>query len=130
MDDNIVALLKGRNFAHVVTRRKDGEPRVVLIWVGTDGEHVLLNGSEGNRYWLEDVKRDPRVIVTVVNHDNPYEYTTITGRVTEITHDGANDHIHRLHNKYHGTTGDTYPLGDGEQRAKVLVTPEKVRYNG
>jgi len=130
VEDKTKALLKGKNFCHLVTRRQDGEPRVVLIWVDTDGEHVLVNGSEGNRHWLDDVRRDPRVIATVVNHAMPYEYVTIEGRVVEITHDGANDFIHRLHNKYQGSTGDAYPLTDGEQRAKVVIEVDSVRYNG
>jgi PPOX class probable F420-dependent enzyme len=130
MDDAVIALLKGRNFCHLITFKKNGDPRVVVIWVDTDGENVVVNGSDGNRYWVEDVKRDPRVIATVVNHDKPYEYVTVWGRVSETTHDGANDHIHRLHNKYHGTSGDTYPLGDGEQRIKVIIEPEKVRHYG
>ena len=89
MEAGVQALLtQGRNFCHLVSRRSDGSPRVVVIWVDAADGHVLLNGQEGDRHWLEDVRRDPRVICTVVNMEDPYEYVTIHGRVVEDTHEG------------------------------------------
>ena len=120
-------LTEGRNFAHVVSSRRNGEPRVVLVWVDADAEHVLLNGQEGARQWLEDVRNDPRVIVTVVNHDDPYEYVTIEGTVESETHEGANAHIDKLAQKYWGTD---YGLEAGAQRVLVRVRPQKVRHRG
>ena len=40
-------LLEGKNFCGVVTIGKDGRPDVVVVWVDTDGEGVLLNSAEG-----------------------------------------------------------------------------------
>ena len=118
-------LTEGRNFAHLVTRRRDGSPRVVVIWVDADGDHVLLNGQEGDRYWLEDVRRDPEVIITVVNMEDPYEYVTVHGRAVEDTHEGANAHIDALARRYWGRD---YGLAEGKQRVIVRVAPERVRH--
>ena len=126
MDDRVRELLsEGRNFCHLVTRKRDGEPRVVVIWVDADGEHVLLNGQEGERRWLTDVRRDPRVIITVVNAENPYEYVTIHGRAVEDTHEGANEHIDALAQRY---WGKGYGLEEGKQRVLVRVAPDTVRH--
>ena len=118
-------LTQGRNFCHLVTRKPDGSPRVVVLWVDADDEHVLLNGQEGDRYWLEDVRRDPAVIATVVDMDHPYEYVTIHGRVVADTHQGANAHIDALARRYWGTD---YGLPEGKQRVIVRVAPERVRH--
>lgn len=128
MEDRSRALLtEGRNFAHLVTRREDGSPRAVVVWIDADGDHALLNGQEGERHWLEDVRNDPRVVVTVVNHDDPYEYVTITGKVESETHEGANAHIDKLAQKY---WGKDYGLGEGDQRVLMRVHPDDVRHRG
>ena len=126
MEAAVTALLsEGRNFCHLVTRKANGSPRVVLIWVDADDGHLLLNGQEGDRFWLEDVRRDPQVICTVVNMDDPYEYVTIHGRAVEATHDGANAHIDALARRYWGRD---YGLAEGKQRVLVRVAPERVRH--
>jgi PPOX class probable F420-dependent enzyme len=121
-------LLQAANFCHVGTIRKDGSPHVVPVWVDVESDDVLLNTAEG-RAWLANADRDPRVTLTVQSLENPYEYVTIRGRVSERTHEGADDHINALARKY--LDKDEYPFRQpGEQRVKVRVTPEHVNHNG
>jgi PPOX class probable F420-dependent enzyme len=121
-------LLKAKNFCHVGTIRKDGTPHIVPVWVDTDGGEVLLNTAKG-RAWITNAERDPRVTLTVQNFENPYEYVTIRGRVAEVTHEGADEHIDALAKKY--LDKDTYPLRQpGEVRLKVRIVPEYVHHNG
>ena len=48
----------------------------------------------------------------------------LRGAVVEMTHDGADEHIDVLANKYLGTD---YPnRREGEQRVKVRIRPERV----
>ena len=128
IDDNSRALLEGKNFAHVATLREDGTVQVTVVWVDVEGDTVALNSAEG-RVWPANVRRDPRVTVTVANAENPYEYTEVRGRVVEDTHDGADEHIDALAKKY--MDADTYPFRqEGEQRVIFRVEPERVRYYG
>lgn len=121
-------LLEARNFCHVATIDTDGTPHVAVSWVDVNGEDVLLNSAEG-RKWPENLRRDPRVTLTVVNHDNPYEYVTIEGRVVEMTHNGADEHIDKMSQKYFGK--EKYPsAAPGEVRLLVRVKPEKVSVRG
>jgi PPOX class probable F420-dependent enzyme len=116
-------LIDAKNFCHVATNGKDGRPDAVLVWVDTDGEDVLLNGAEG-RVWPANLRRDPRVKLTVLNLENPYEYVTIDGDVIEVTPEGADDHINRLSKKY--IDQDEYPFrAPGEVRLLVRVRPLK-----
>jgi PPOX class probable F420-dependent enzyme len=121
-------LLQDKNFCHVVTTRRDGSPHVSVVWVDVEGDEVLLNGAEG-RVWPANLRRDPKVLLTVVNLANPYEYTTIKGRAVEITPDGADEHIDALAKKY--LDEDEYPFRqEGEVRLKVRIQPEKVSLRG
>ncbi len=119
-------LLEAPNFCNVATILKDGTPHVVPTWVDVQGDRVLLNSAEG-RLWPKNLRRDPRVSISVVDRENPYRWVTVDGRA-ELTHDGAVAHIDKLAKKY--TDRDEYGVPDGEQRILVRVTPERVVSRG
>lgn len=121
-------LLEGPNFAHVVTFGSNGDVHPVVAWVDVDGDDVLLNSAEG-RAWPGRLRGDPRVVVTVPERDDPYEFAVIHGRMTAMTHAGADAHIDRLARTYLGK--DRYPFrSPGEQRVVIRVHPERVRLAG
>lgn len=117
-------LLKGKNFCHVATLRADGTIHGVPVWVDVQDGEAVLNTAEG-RVWPRNLERDPRVTLTVQNMENPYEYVEVRGRVAERTHEGADEHINALTQKYMGQ--DEYPFRQpGEQRVIIRVEPEHV----
>ena len=122
-------LFEEPNFCYVATLREDGTIHGVVVWqhLEEDGR-IALNSSEG-RAWPANVRRDPRVTITVHDQQNQYEYVEIRGRIVEDTHEGAKEHIDALAKKY--MDKDEYPfLQPGEQRIKFLVEPERVRHQG
>jgi len=128
LEDKDRELIRGKNFAHVVTTKEDGRPRSVLVWIDEEDGNLVLNSAEG-RAWPTDLRRDPRVTITVANHENPYEYVTVEGRLAGESHDDADEVIDRLAYKYLGA--ETYPMRKpGEQRVTFRITPEKVRHHG
>ncbi len=126
IDDASRALLDAPNFAHISTFRKDGTVHGAVVWVHTDGDKVTLNSAEG-RAWPANVRRDPRITVTVANAENPYEYVEVRGRVVEErTGEEADTNINALAKKY--LDADEYPFRQpGEERVKFLIAPERVR---
>ncbi len=121
-------LLEAPNFSQVATIRPDGTPHVVPTWVDVEDDRVLLNSAEG-RAWPSNLRRDPRVTLSVQNMENPYEFVSIRGRVVEDTHDGADDHIDKLAMKYLGK--ERYPFrSEGEQRILFKVEPDWVHHYG
>jgi PPOX class probable F420-dependent enzyme len=121
-------LLEAKNFANVATLRRDGTVHEVPTWVDVQDGRPVLNSAEG-RAWPRNLERDPRVTLTVQNLENPYEYVTVTGRVAERTHDGADEHIDALARKYLGA--DEYPgRRPEEQRVIIRVEPERVEHRG
>ena len=117
-------LLEGKNFATVATLMADGGPQATVVWIDTDGAHVVFNTAEG-RVKPRNMRRDARVAVAVIDHENPYQQAMIQGRVVAMEHEGAEAHIDAMARKYMGL--DSYPYRqEGEQRVIVRIAPEKV----
>lgn len=115
--DALRLLGEGKNMATVATIMPDGSPQATVVWIDTDGEHVIFNTAEG-RVKTDNLRRNPRVAVAVLNADNPYEQIAIRGRVVEMTHEGADQHIDALAKKYLDL--DRYPHRQPDER-RVIV---------
>ena len=120
---------EGRNFAHVAIPRDDGTVHSVMTWTLPDDDgNVTLNSAEAN-LWPRLLRKAGTATVTVADHDNPYEYVSVVGRLVEDTHDGADEHINRMSKKYTGE--DEYPFRrPGEQRIRFTLAPQRVTHMG
>jgi PPOX class probable F420-dependent enzyme len=87
------------------------------VWVDLDGDTILINSAEG-RTKTRNVRRDPRVALSVYDQQNPYSELMVRGRVVELTHDGAKEHIDSLAKKYLGK--DIYPWHQPDQQRVIL----------
>jgi len=124
LPEGVKKLFQEPNFAHIATLMPDGSPQVTAVWVDIEGDRILVNTAEG-RAKPRNVRRDPRVAISIAKQDNPYSSAFVRGRVVEITHDGAEAHIDKLTKKYIGQ--DRYPWrGPGEQRVILVIEPERV----
>jgi PPOX class probable F420-dependent enzyme len=116
--------LTDKNFAHVATINKDGSPQVSPVWVDFDGTYVIVN-SEKKRHKVRNLKRDPRVSLSIQDGANPYSYLEIRGRVVEITDSGAAAGIDKLAKKY--IDQDKYPWNKPDDiRIVIKIVPEHV----
>lgn len=118
-------LFEKQTFAHFASLMPDGAPHAVPVWVGYDGEHLLVNTTDARRK-TRNVENDPRVAVSMVDPDDPYRSLNVQGEVVEVTEDGAVEHINELTQRYMGQ--EEYPnLGDEEgARVIVKVRPDNV----
>ena len=124
ISDGVKKLLEAPNFAHLATLMPDGSPQVSTVWVDFDGTHIVVNTAEA-RQKPRNVRRDPRVAVSIFNQENPYSSAIVRGRVVEITHDGAEEHIDRMAKKYLGRS--VYPYRQpGERRVIFKIEPDHV----
>ena len=46
LSDDLKALVRGANFAHLATLMPDGSPQVAPVWVDLDGEFILVRREE------------------------------------------------------------------------------------
>ena len=86
----LLGLLRGTGLAFIATTMPDGSPQLTQVWVDTDGQHVLVNSVTTHRK-VRNVRRDPRVAITVADPSDPSAYFQVRGRVLEMTTDGAAD---------------------------------------
>jgi PPOX class probable F420-dependent enzyme len=94
-------LIDAPNFASIATIMPDGSPQVAPIWVDREGDIVLINTSK-SRQRTRNLRRDPRVAISIFDMKNPYSKVLMRGRVTDITEKGAEDHIDKMAMKYRG----------------------------
>jgi PPOX class probable F420-dependent enzyme len=84
--DDVRQLLEGPNYVHLATLRANGSPRNWVVWAGLEGERILI--CTGEATWkAKDMRRDPRVALSVTDIANPYRMAGIQGRVVEVRPD-------------------------------------------
>ena len=121
-------LLTRPAMAHLATLMPDGSPQVTPVWVDLDGEHVRVNSVTGRRK-DRNVRRDPRVALSMCDPDNAYRYLEIRGRVVDISEEGGREHIDALAKKYLGV--DRYPHhNDVDVRVIYRIAPERFSVKG
>ncbi len=126
--DSHADILEKPAFAHLSTLMSDGSPQASAVWVDTDGPLIVVNSAEG-RLKDRNIRRDPRVAISVTDPDNPYRSLMIRGRVSKISNEGADAHIDEMAKKYMGV--DTYPYhSPDEVRVMYYIEPERVAAMG
>ncbi|HMD46221.1 MAG TPA: PPOX class F420-dependent oxidoreductase [Acidimicrobiales bacterium] len=124
LNDKARALLARPVLASVATIAHDGSPQITPVWIDVEGDDIVVNTAEG-RAKPKNVRRDPRVAVSVIDPDDPYNVVVVRGTVTEITPEGADAHIDAMAKKYLGA--DEYPMRQpGEVRLKIRIRPDRV----
>ena len=112
-------LLDAPNYVHLSTLRADGSPRNWVVWVGLEGERILVCTS--NAIWkAKDMLRDPRVALSVTDSDNPYRMAAIQGRVVETRSDEDCRYMDPISYKY---TGAPFP-SRGPDRVCFVIAVE------
>jgi PPOX class probable F420-dependent enzyme len=124
-DSSTRKLFEGKNLAFVSTLMKDGHPHITPTWIDIQDGHIFVNTAIG-RIKQRNVSRDPRISISIVDQNNPYDMVTVRGRVIgQITGDAADEHIDKLAKKYLGK--DKYPnRAPGEKRVILKIKPERV----
>ena len=128
LPDELKAAIDSKSYAHLTTLDADGAPQASAMWIMRDGDQIVMNTAEGRRKW-RNMKRDPRVAISLSPFDLPYRNWSMQGRVVEMrTSDGV-DTIDQLAQKY--LDKERYPwLKPDMVRVTVVVDIDRVAANG
>jgi len=127
LSEKVRAWVTAPNIWHLATVNEDGSPHVSPMWVDVEGGYVVFNTAVG-RVKEENLRRDPRVSLSCVNTDNPFDRVVIRGRVVEFVEgDEADRCMDRLAKKYVGTERFEWRI-PGERRVKILAEPTHARH--
>jgi PPOX class probable F420-dependent enzyme len=124
LQPEIRELLDRPNFVHLSTLLSDGSPANTPVWAGLEGDHILICTSE-NSLKAKNVRRDPRVAISIVDFENPYEEAQLRGRVVEIRPDSDFKIMDAISHKY---TGKAFPFRNPQGRIAIVIEVEKARY--
>ncbi|QNE20693.1 PPOX class F420-dependent oxidoreductase [Kribbella qitaiheensis] len=120
-------LLDGLNSGVLATINPDGGPQTSVVWVGRDGDEVVISTTAGMRKDT-NLRRNPQASLLVLDKDDSARYVEIRGTAT-VTEDVGRAVAVQLAEKYEGPgAGQGYlELPPEAIRTVIRITPDKVR---
>ncbi len=105
LPDSARRLVESDALAHLVTLNPDGSPQVTCIWVGLDGEDIVSGHLAADQRKLQNVARDPRVVLSIeasqIQPPGLKQYLVVYGRA-QIVEGGASELLQKLAHVYLG----------------------------
>lgn len=121
LEPDVRELLTARNMAHVATSMSDGAPHVSPVWIEVLEDDRLAFFSPETNLKIRNLRRDPRIAVSVVDEHNPYRSVILRGRVVdELEGERAIEIMNRMSRRYAGTD---YPI---RSAIVMVIEPERV----
>lgn len=126
LNEQVRELVDDPNPAVLATINPDGSPQTSVVWVGRDGNDLLISTAAGRRK-ERNIRRDPRVSLTVYDHADPQRYAEIRG-LASVTEDAGRALAVQLAEEYEGPgAGAEYlRLPPEVVRVVVRIAPEHV----
>ena len=128
LTDPVRAALQGGHLAHLVTLEPDGSPQLSIVWVGVEGDEIV-SGHLGGRRKLTNVRRDPRVALSMATGGRDSSgldhYLVVHGRA-RVTNGGAPELLQRLAHVYLGPDVRFPPMDEPPPGYVLRITPERV----
>ncbi|MFE1949689.1 PPOX class F420-dependent oxidoreductase [Streptomyces sp. NPDC059524] len=126
LNDSARALLDAPLPAVLATVNPDGSPQTSVVWVGRDGDDLLVSTAAGRRK-ERNLRHEPRASVTVYDPADPLRYVEIRGLAT-ITEDIGRSLAVGLAEQYEGAgAGQEYlDLPAEVVRVVIRISPTKV----
>jgi PPOX class probable F420-dependent enzyme len=130
--EELDAFLRRPLLARLATIDPDGYPAIVPLWHEWDGSALWLLVRAKARF-ADDLRRDPRVGVSIVADDDPDRRVQIRGRATIVggpapLEGPTLELARRMAERYEGEAGARYvDASRWEQRLLVRVDPEGTR---
>jgi nitroimidazol reductase NimA-like FMN-containing flavoprotein (pyridoxamine 5'-phosphate oxidase superfamily) len=104
----------------------DGSPHSVPVWIDIDDQDRLVFYKEDSSIGLRNLKRDPRVAISITDIEDPYRSVLVRGLVVEMRGEpGAGEWLKQRAFQY---TGQAYPDPIPDAGTLVVVEPDRVAY--
>jgi PPOX class probable F420-dependent enzyme len=125
LSDKARKLFEDPNYLFVGTTNPDGSPQVTVVWTDLEDGRIRFNTAIG-RVKERNLRRDPRVGLSITEQGNPWNKADVRGRVVDfIEGEEADKNIDDLAEKYIGQR--PYPWRNPEEkRVIVVIEPKRV----
>src|SRR6478736_3900682 len=115
------AVLESAQLAHLVTINPDGSPQISIVWVGLDGDEVVLAHLGAGRK-MSNLERDPRVALSIegpgASRPGLRQYLVVHG-TARITDGGGPELLQELAHVYLGPDVK-FPPGDNPPPGRIV----------
>jgi PPOX class probable F420-dependent enzyme len=124
-------VIESGRLAHLVTVNADGSPHVTIVWVGLDGDEIVI-GKLAVDQKVRNIRRDPRVALSIEAEGEQYgmqHYLVVEG-TARVTEGGAPALLRDLAQRYIGPGTEFPPMPDPPEGYVIRIRPTKVRGMG
>ena len=125
------AVIESGRLAHLVTVNADGSPHVTIVWVGLDGDEIVV-GKLFVDQKVRNIRRDQRVSLSIEADGDQHgmrHYLVVEG-AARVTEGGAPALLHDLAQRYIGPGATFPPMPDPPDGFVIRISPAKVRGMG
>jgi PPOX class probable F420-dependent enzyme len=125
------AVVESGRLAHFTTINADGRPHTTIVWVGLDGDEIVIGKLMPDQK-VANITRDPRVSLSIEADGDEHgmqHYLVVEG-TARITEGGAPGLLHELAQRYVGPGTKFPPMPDPPDGLIIHVTPTRVRGMG
>jgi PPOX class probable F420-dependent enzyme len=130
--DSAREVIEAGRLAHFVTINRDGSPHVTIVWVGLDGDEIII-GKLNPDQKVKNIRRDPRVSLSIEAPSGDQfgmkNYLVVEGRA-RIAEGGAPELLRELAQRYIRPGAQFPPMPNPPAGFIIRVTPERVRGMG
>ncbi|MFC4010225.1 PPOX class F420-dependent oxidoreductase [Nonomuraea purpurea] len=118
-------ILDAPNVGILATINPDGSPQTSAVWVGREGDEVVISSQAGRRK-ERNLSRDARASLCVFDLTDPLQYVELRGTAT-VSEDVGRRVAVKLAEKYEGEgAGEDYLALPAEVvRVVIRLTPHK-----
>jgi PPOX class probable F420-dependent enzyme len=120
LEPDVRRVLDGTSIAHLATVLPDGSPHTAPVFIGSYGDRIVFFTGPDSRK-ANNLRRDPRLALSIAPADNPFEPVVIRGRAVEwLKGDAAWEIVDQLATKYTGA-----PYSREQERVVIVIEPER-----
>ncbi len=127
LNENSRRALSAGRLGHLVTVNEDGSPQASVVWIGVDGDDVVVGHLMGGQK-VQNIRRDARVVLTVeadgANEIGLGHYLIIYANAS-LDEGGAPELLQRLAEVYLGP-GVTFPDFEAPPGHVIRLRVERV----
>jgi PPOX class probable F420-dependent enzyme len=124
-------VIESGRLAHLTTVQADGRPHITIVWVGLDGDEIVIGKLMPDQK-MANMQRDPRVSFSMEAEGDTWgmgHYLVVEG-TARITEGGAPELLNELAQRYVGP-GTKFPPMDNPPPGFIFrITPTKIRGMG
>jgi PPOX class probable F420-dependent enzyme len=128
LNDAAREALSAGHLAHLVTLNPDGSPQLSVVWVGLDGDDIVL-AHLGAGQKIKNLRRDPRVALSMATggrNEHGLDYYLIVHGRARVVEGGGPELLQRLAHVYLGPEVKFPAWDDPPPGVVVHIRPERV----